>query len=82
MTSDRERVLIQQYDDAHRAWLQALEVVREAVFGNHAQTGGLAPKAGRGAKSQVTKAKNRLDEAQKELQDFWLAEAQSQEVSR
>jgi hypothetical protein len=75
MTSDRERVLIQQYDDAHRAWLQALEVVREAVFGN----GG---SAGRAAKSQVTKAKNRLDEAQRELQDFWLAEAQAQEVSR
>ena len=75
MTSDRERALIQQYDSAHRAYLEALEVVREAVFGN----GG---SAGRVAKSQVTKAKHRLADAERELQDYWLSEAQAQEVSR
>ncbi len=43
MTSDRERVLIQQYDNAHRAYLEALEVVREAVFGNHEALSSMSP---------------------------------------
>lgn len=72
---DRERELIRNYDDAHRAYLEALEVVRARVFGR-------TETAARGAKSQVTKAKRRLDAAQQELQEFWSKEAIAQEVSR
>lgn len=75
MTSDRERALIQKYDSAHRAYLEALEVVREAVFGNRGP-------AAAGAKSQVTKAKNRLAGAERELQAYWSRQAVAQEVSR
>ena len=64
MTSDRERVLIQQYDTAHRAYLEALEVVREDVFGNHEA-------AAASAKSQVEKAKRAREqrEVDKEAYD-------------
>lgn len=75
MTSDRERELIRQYDDAHRAYLEALEVVRARVFGR-------AEAVGRTAKSQVTKAKHRLASAERDLQDYWSKEAVAQEVSR
>lgn len=72
---DRERELILQYDDAHRAYLESLEVVRAAVFGR-------AATLDRTAKSQVTKAKHRLAGAERELQDYWTTEAHAQEVSR
>ncbi len=75
MTTDRERDLIQQYDNAHRAYLEALEVVREAVFGNHEA-------AGRAAKAQVTRTKHRMEEAERELQKYWSRQAVAQEVSR
>ena len=73
--TDRERQLIQQYYSAHRAYLDALEVVRAAVFGRAATV-----KAG-AAKSSVTKAKQRLDEAERELQQYWSTEQVAQEVS-
>ena len=72
---DRERELIRQYDDAHRAYLEALEVVRARVFGR-------ADAVGRGGKSQVTRAKKQLADAERELQAFWMTEAVAQEVSR
>jgi hypothetical protein len=75
VTIDRERELIRQYDDAHRAYLEALEVVRARVFGR-------AEAVGRGAKSQVTKARHRLADSERELQDYWSTQAIAQEVSR
>jgi hypothetical protein len=71
---DRERELIQQYNNAHRAYLNALDVVRAAVFGRALAVNG-------SAKSQVTKAKHRLEQAERELQQFWSAEQVAQEVS-
>jgi hypothetical protein len=72
---DRERELILRYDDAHRAYLEALEALRAAVFGR-------APANGPDAKAQVAAAKDRLAAAERELQEFWSTEAVAQEVGR
>lgn len=75
MTTDRERELICGYNDAHRAYLEALAVVRERVFGQ-------AEAVARSEKSQVTRARNRLAEAERQLQEYWSTQAVAQEVSR
>jgi hypothetical protein len=72
---DRERELIRQYDDAHRAYLESLPAVKAAVFGQPAALD-------RVARAQITKARHRLAFAEKELQDYWSTQAIAQEVSR
>jgi hypothetical protein len=72
---DRERELIRNYDDAHRAYLEAMEAVRAAVFGRTGPADGAARYA-------VEAAKTRLSDAERELQEYWSKEAVAQEVSR
>ena len=71
--NDRERQLIQQYDSAHRAYLEAMDAVRAAVFGRATTD--------EAAKSRAADAKQQLEQAQRELQQFWSAEQVAQEVS-
>lgn len=72
---DRERELIQQFDDAYRAYLESLPALKAAIFGQ-------AAVLDRVAKSQITRARHRMADAERELQEYWSTEAQAQEVSR
>lgn len=80
---DRERELIRNYDNAHRAYLDAMEAVRAAVFGRtRERPRGTTGAADAAAKSELERARTSLSEAQRELQEYWSREAVAQEVSR
>jgi hypothetical protein len=71
MTEDRERDLIQQYQAAHGAYLEALAAARDAIFGR-------SESPDNSTKTQIARAKNRMTIAEQALQEYWSAQANQQ----